>query len=199
MEISMTYHASEEIKNLTDKIIAQAKRGDRQAFGQIFEEHHRFIYKFIYAMLGNHESAEELTQETFLGAFKGIGSLRGDASLKTWLCSIAKNLVYQSFRSKRKEGEKSDDEFETLNLSDDKNPQPDARFLNKELNQVIEIALGKLNEDRRMIFILKEMQQLSYNEISEITGSAIPKLKTDLFRAKSEMRTMLRPYLEAKR
>lgn len=195
----MTYHASEEIKNLTDKIIAKAKCGDRQAFGQIFEEHHRFIYKFIYSMLGNHESAEELTQETFLGAFKGIGSLRGDASLKTWLCSIAKNLVYQSFRSKRKEGEKSDDEFETLNLSDDKNPQPDARFLNKELNQVIEIALGKLNEDRRIIFILKEMQQLSYNEISEITGSAIPKLKTDLFRAKSEMRTMLRPYLEAKR
>jgi RNA polymerase sigma-70 factor, ECF subfamily len=199
MQISMTYHASEEIKKSEDQLIVKAKSGDRQAFGQIFEDHHRFIYKFIYAMLGNHESAEELTQETFLGAFKGISSLRGEATLKTWLCSIAKNHVYRSFRTKQKEGGKSDDEFETLNLSDDKNPQPDARFLNKELNQVIEIALGKLNEDRRMIFILKEMQQLSYNEISEITGSAIPKLKTDLFRAKNEMRTMLTPYLEAKR
>jgi RNA polymerase sigma-70 factor, ECF subfamily len=198
MEISMTFHASEEIKNLTDSIIARAKSGDKEAFGLIFEEHHRFIYKFVYGMIGSHELAEELTQETFLGAFKGISSMRGEAALKTWLCSIAKNNVFQSFRSKRIEVEKSDAEFETLNVSDVKNPQPDARFLTKELKGEIEIALGKLNHDRRMIFVLKEMQQLSYSEISEITGSSISKLKTDLFRAKGEMRTLLRPYLEAK-
>jgi RNA polymerase sigma-70 factor, ECF subfamily len=198
MEISMTYHASEEVENSINTIIANAKQGDRQAFGQIFELHHRFIYKFIYAMLGKHEIAEELTQDTFLGAFKGISSLRGDSTLKTWLCGIAKNHVYQSFRSKRKEGEKVDDEFETLNLLDDKNPRPDKHFLNKELNQVIQIALGKLNEDRRLVFVLKEMQQFSYGEISEVTGSTIPKLKTDLFRAKSEMRMLLKPYLEVK-
>ncbi len=194
----MTYHASEGIKNSPETIIAKAQTGDRHAFGQIFEEHHRFIFKFIYAMLGKYELAEELTQETFLGAYKGISSLRGDAALKTWLCSIAKNTVYQSYRMKRREVEKSDDEIETLNLLDEKQIQPDKEFLNKELNQVITAALGKLNEDRRLIFILKEMQQLSYKEISEVTGSSIPKLKTDLFRAKIEMRTMLTPYMEAK-
>lgn len=194
----MTCHASEEIQNSLETIIAKAKSGDKEAFGLIFEHHHRFIYKFIYAMLGKHESAEELTQETFLGAYRGISNLRGESSLKTWLCGIAKNLVYRSFRTNRVNGEKNNGEFETLELFTDEKPQPDAQFLNKELNQIITSALGKLNEDRRLIFVLKELQNLSYKEISDITGKSIPKLKTDLFRAKTEMRTMLRSYLEAK-
>jgi RNA polymerase sigma-70 factor, ECF subfamily len=199
MDISMTYHASEIIKNSMDEAIIKAQSGDKEAFGLIFEHHHRFIYKFIYAMLAEHSLAEELTQETFLGAFKSISSLRGEASLKTWLCSIAKNLVYKSFRSNRKEGKNSSDELEILNLFDKKNPPPDAQVLNKELNGVITVALGKLNEDKRLIFILKEMQNLSYSEISEVTGSSIPKLKTDLFRAKLEMRKLLMPYYGGKK
>jgi len=199
MDISMTCHASEDLKNSQDFIIAKAQSGDKEAFGLIFEYHHRFIYKFIYAMLGKHELAEELTQETFLGAYRGINSLRGEAALKTWLCGIAKNLVYKSYRSNVKENGKSDDELDTLNSFDGKNLLPDEEFLNKELNQVIAVALGKLHEDRRLIFVLKEMQSLSYKEISEITGSAIPKLKTDLFRAKIEMRAMLRPYMETRK
>lgn len=194
----MLYHASVGIKNLTDSfddVIARAQSGDAEAFGLIFEAHHRFIYKFIYAMLGEQAQAEELTQETFLGAYKGISSLRGDASLRTWLCSIAKNTVYKSIRSNRKEGVKADEEIETLNVVDDRNLQPDRRFLSKELNKTIQSALKKLDEDKRLIFTLKELQHLSYNEISEITGYSIPKLKTDLHRAKAEMRNALRPYV----
>lgn len=198
MDISMLYHASAETDNLMETIVAQAQRGDKEAFGLIFEQNHRFIYKFIYAMLGDHGVAEELTQETFLGAYKNLNSLREEAALKTWLCSIAKNTVYKSFRSRRKEGKQSEEEVETLNLVDYKNPKPDERFLNKELNGLIGEALAKLDEDKRIVFILKEIQQLSYNEISEITGDTIPKLKTDLFRAKIKMRTMLQPYLEVK-
>lgn len=197
----MLYHASVEIKNLTDSsenIIARAQSGDAEAFGLIFEQHHRFIYKFIYAMLGEQSAAEELTQETFLGAYKGINSMRGDASLRTWLCSIAKNTVYKSIRSTRKESTKADEEIELLNVVDDKNLQPDRQFLSKELNKTIQSALKKLDEDKRLIFTLKELQQLSYNEISEITGYSIPKLKTDLHRAKAEMRNALRPYVEVK-
>ena len=195
----MLYHASAETNNLMDKIVAQAQSGNKEAFGVIFEHHHRFIYKFIYAMLGDHSLAEELTQETFLGAYKNLGSLRSEAALKTWLCSIAKNTVYKSFRSRRKEGKQSEEEVETLDLVDYKNPPPDEKILNKELNTLIGAALAKLDEDKRVVFILKEIQQLSYNEIAEITGDAIPKLKTDLFRAKAKMRTMLQPYLEVKK
>lgn len=199
MDISMLYHASAESENLMDRIVAQAQSGDKDAFGVIFEQHHRFIYKFIYAMLGEHGLAEELTQETFLGAYKNLHSLRSEAALKTWLCSIAKNTVYKSFRSRKKEGKPSGEEVETLDLVDYKNPAPDEKILNKELNGVISEALANLDEDKRAVFVLKEIQQLSYNEIAEITGDSIPKLKTDLFRAKIKMRTMLQSYLEVEK
>lgn len=199
MDISMLYQASVKPNNFMDEVVAQAQSGDKEAFGLIFEQHHRFIYKFIYAMLGDHALAEELTQETFLGAYKNLHSLREESALKTWLCSIAKNTVYKSFRSRKKEGTQSDEEVETLDLVDYKTPAPDDNLVNKELNSLIGAALAKLDEDKRAVFILKEIQQLSYNEISEITGDAIPKLKTDLFRAKIKMRTMLQPYLEVER
>ncbi len=201
MAIPMLYHASGEIKNFTDgsdDLIARVQNGDDEAFNQIFEHHYRFIYKFIYAMLGEQSLAEELTQETFLGAYRGIHGLRGEAKLQTWLCGIAKNVVFKSFRFSRKEGEKSADKIESLDIFDDKNPSPDKQFLSKELNLLIHSALKKLDHDKRLVFTLKELQHLSYKEISEITGHGIPKLKTDLHRAKLEMRNALRPYLEVK-
>ena len=191
-----------EIRELTDEtadLIARAQSGDREAFGVIFQTHSRFVYKFVCAMLGGDRGAEELMQETFLAAYKNIGGLRGEATLRTWLCAIAKNLVYKSLRSRRREALKSDAEIESFNVADGKAVLPDREFLSKELNQVISAALAELDEDKRLVFTLKELQHLSYREISEITGSTVPKLKTDLHRAKIEMRRILRPYLEAKR
>lgn len=199
MDVSILYDNKIEINDLMngfDDLIARAKGGDREAFSLIFEHHHRSVYKFIYGMLGEHSLAEELTQETFLGAYKGIHSLRGEAKLKTWLCGIAKNVVYKFLRSHNKKAIRGEDEVESLNLIDEKNPPPDKQFFSKELNRLIRSALEKLDEDKRLVFTLKELQNLSYQEISEITGYSIPKLKTDLHRAKNEMRSALRPYLE---
>lgn len=195
----MLYDSSVEIKNLMDSLpddlLSRAQRGDEEAFGLIFAHHHRFIYKFIYAMVGDESVAEELTQETFLGAYKGISSARGESKLRTWLCGIAKNTVYKFMRSHRRQALKTDDEVESINVVDEKNSLPDRQFLNKELNRLIQSALEKLDDDKRLIFTLKELQHLSYNEISEITGYSIPKLKTDLHRAKAEMRQRLAPLL----
>lgn len=201
MEFPMLYQARAEIKNLTDgsdDLIASAQGGDDEAFGVIFKLHSRFVFKFIYAMLGEKSAAEELTQETFLAAYKSIHGLRGEARLRTWLCGIAKNVVYKSLRSRRREGTDCGATIESLGAADDKNLPPDEEFLNGELNQLIRLALARLDEDKRLVFTLKELQHLSYREISQVTGCAIPKLKTDLRRAKIEMRRALRPYLEAK-
>jgi RNA polymerase sigma-70 factor (ECF subfamily) len=194
MGISMLYDSSVEIENLMDSpddVLSRAQKGDNEAFGLIFAHHHRFIYKFIYAMVGEESVTEELTQETFFAAYKGINSLRGESKLRTWLCGIAKNTVYKFMRSSRRQGIKSEDEIESLGVIDEKNASPDTEFLNKELNRQIQSALEKLDADKRLIFTLKELQHLSYNEISEITGYSIPKLKSDLHRAKAEMRGAL--------
>jgi RNA polymerase sigma-70 factor (ECF subfamily) len=202
MDFPMLYQARSEIKNLmtdSDDLIARARSGDDEAFGVIFEHHSRFIYKFIYAMISEKSMAEEMTQETFLAAYKSIHNLRGEAQLRTWLCGIAKNVVYKSLRVRRKEGTNSGEQIESLGTADDKNLPPDREFMSRELNHLIRSALARLDPDKRLVFTLKELQHLSYKEISDITGSAIPKLKTDLHRAKIEMRRALGPYLEVKK
>jgi RNA polymerase sigma-70 factor (ECF subfamily) len=84
------------------------------------------------------------------------------------------------------------------NVSEVEGTAPDDYLLNKELRSVIHNALARLDSDKRMVFVLKLLQQRSYEEIAEITGFSIPKLKTDLYRAKAEMRSLIRPYLEVR-
>lgn len=183
--------------NSSEDLIKRARSGDAAAFQQIYDQHHRFILRFLYGMVGEISLAEELAQETFVQAFTSIGKMRNEARISTWLGGIAKNVAGNSFRSRRRENRNLEidrlpfKEIISSNLS-----SPDADLLNVELQDVIRGALAELSEDKRLVFVLKILQHKSYEEIAEITGSAIPKLKTDLHRAKAEMRKLIRPYLE---
>lgn len=185
----------ENSKNLIERV----RDGEESAFGLMFEQSHQFILKFIYGMVGDRELAEELTQETFMGAYKNKHLLRGDSKLSTWLCGIAKNIISNSFRARRGEYMTVDiDEVSLLKLREN-NPAPDQQLLSEEFNNVVRISLLQLDENRRVVFVLKIFQQLSYEEISEITGSSVSKLKTDLCRARAEVRRLIRPYLEERK
>ena len=185
------------LMNDAEGLIARARRGDTEAFRLIFEHHHRFIIRFIYGMVGERELAEELTQETFMRAYRSMCTLKGEAKLSTWLCAIAKNVAYQAIRARRREEHKAGVEDQAvMRLSGEQTQAPDKQFFNKELKRVIHDALEELDEDKRLVFTLKVLQQRSYQEIAEITGFSIPKLKTDLHRAKAEMRRSIGPYLE---
>ena len=180
----------------SEDLIKRVRSGDAAAFQQIYEQHHSFVLKFLYGMVGEISLAEELTQETFVRAFTSIGNMRSEAKLSTWLGGIAKNVASNSFRSRRRESRHLEiDGLPVEELRGD-NLSPVAELLNVELQDVIRDALGKLAEDKRLVFILKIIQHKSYEEIAEITDSSIPKLKTDLHRAKAEMRRLIRPYLE---
>jgi len=185
------------LMNSSEELISRARRGDDEAFRLIFERYGRPIISFIYDMVGQRDLAEELTQETFVRAYKNIGGLRDETKLSTWLFGIAKNVARESIRSRYKDESKVGiDDDRVMELSDN-NLLPDGALLNKELNGVIQSALGSLDEDKRLVFSLKVFQQRSYEEIAEITGFSIPKLKTDLHRARTEMRRRIRPYLGA--
>ena len=188
-------HAGTQM-NSAEELIERARRGDDAAFHSIFEQHHRFIMRFIYGMIGRRALAEELTQETFMAAYRNLGTLRDETKLSTWLCGIAKNLTYKHLHSHARERSQiTVDDESIIDLRDD-DPTPDRQFLNKELKRVIHAALAALDADKRLVFTLKVLQQQSYEEIAEATGYTIPKLKTDLHRAKAEMRRRIRPYLE---
>jgi RNA polymerase sigma-70 factor, ECF subfamily len=185
------------LMNSSEELISRARSGDDEAFRLIFGRYGRPIISFIYDMVGRRDLAEELTQETFVRAYKNLKALRDDTKLSTWLFGIAKNVARESLRYKHRETDRIGfDDDRVLELSDGKQP-PDRELLDKELNGVIQDALGALDEDKRLVFTLKIFQQRSYEEIAEITGFSIPKLKTDLHRARSEMRRRIRPYLGA--
>jgi RNA polymerase sigma-70 factor (ECF subfamily) len=183
------------LMNSSEELITRARRGDDEAFRLIFDRYGRPIISFIYDMVGNRDLAEELAQETFVRAYKNLKGLRDDSKLSTWLFGIAKNVARESLRYRFRETDKVGIEDDrVIELSDGKLP-PDRQLLDKELNGIIRNALGALDEDKRLVFTLKIFQQRSYEEIAEITGSSIPKLKTDLHRARAEMRRRIRPYL----
>src|ERR687890_405986 len=139
------------LMNSTEELVPRVPAGDEEAFRLIFDRYSRPVLSFIFDMVGDRALAEDLAQETFVRAYRGLGTLHGQT--------------------------------------------PSGALLDKELSGVIQRALQKLDEDKRTVFTLKVLQQRSYEEIAEITGFSVGKLKTDLHRARAEMRRRIGPYL----
>jgi RNA polymerase sigma-70 factor (ECF subfamily) len=183
------------LMNSSADLVARACEGDQEAFRLIFERYSRPLISFVYDQVGDRELAEELTQETFVRAYRSLRTLREETKLSTWLFGIAKNVARESLRARQRANQHVDlDDKQVLNLSD-RGPVPVKQLLNKELNEVIQSSLALLDEDKRLVFTLKVFQQCSYEEIAEITGFSIPKLKTDLHRARTEMRRRVGQYV----
>ena len=185
------------LMNSSADLIARACQGDPEAFRLIFERYSRPIISFIYDMVGDRDLAEELTQETFVRAHRNLRTMREETKLSTWLFGIARNVAREALRARVRDNQHVDlEDTLVLGLSDNE-PAPVDRLLGKELNVLIQRSLAALDEDKRLVFTLKVFQQCSYEEIAKITGFSIPKLKTDLHRARSEMRRRIKPYAGA--
>jgi RNA polymerase sigma-70 factor, ECF subfamily len=176
-------------------IVARAKAGDEDAFHAIFKRYGRPILSFINELVRDRELADELAQETFVRAYRNLGALQHEVRLSTWLFGIARNVAREAGRQTRKDERKvALDEPESLSLSA-VGALPEGAMLDRELNQTIRQALEELDEDKRLVFSLKVFHEKSYEEISAITGHSVGKLKTDLHRARAQMRKRLEPYL----
>ena len=181
--------------NSSADLVTRACQGDQEAFRLIFERYSRPVISFVYDLVSDRELAEELAQETFVRAFRSLRALRAETKLSTWLFGIAKNVARESLRARARDSRHIDlDDKLVLDLSD-RGPVPVSQLLNKELNEVVQRSLASLDDDKRLVFTLKVFQQCSYEEIAEITGFSIPKLKTDLHRARTEMRRRVGQYV----
>ena len=175
-------------------LVTRVCRGDADAFRLIFERYSRPVISFIYDMVNDRALAEELTQETFVRAFRAIHTMRAETKLSTWLFGIARNVARESLRARARANSHVDlADKSVMDLSDNK-PVPVEGLLSKELNELIRRSLEALDEDKRLVFTLKVLHQCSYEEIATITGFSLAKLKTDLHRARAEMRKRISPY-----
>lgn len=171
-------------------VVAKSQQGDQEAFHHLFRRYSKPILSFIYNLVGEKSLSEELTQETFVRAYKNLKNLKDTNKFSTWLFGIAKNIVRENLKevSNNQYIELTEINIETLET-------PDKKIINNELNQAIKLAVLELPEDWRIVFTLKMFQQKSYEEISEITNWSIAKIKTDLHRARLELRTKLQNYV----
>ena len=177
------------------RILDRARAGDPDAFHAIFQRFGRPVLSFIFHYVDDRSRAEELTQETFLRAHRGLAQMPGGIKLSTWLFGIARNVALEALRDRRRRRrEVGLNDAASLSIRDGK-AGPDDQFMSGELQGMIRRALADLSEDQRLVFVLKLLSRMRYEEISQITGSSIGKLKTDLHRARQQMRERLQPYL----
>jgi len=182
------------LMNSPADLVTRVCQGDADAFRLIFERYSRPVISFIFDMVNDRALAEELTQETFVRAFRAIHTMRPGTKLSTWLFGIARNVARESLRARARANSHVDLAHKSvMDLSDNK-PEPVDGLLSKELNDVIRRSLAALDEDKRLVFTLKVLHQCSYEEIAMITGFSLAKLKTDLHRARAEMRKRISAY-----
>lgn len=175
----------------------------KKTFEKILTQYERRIFNLIYRFVGNYEDASDLTQETFINAFRAFPRFRGEAPIFIWLCRIAvntcRNLHRQKERLKPFQGPSLDtggeEEEAFFPEPGDRTFQPDLVLERAELRRVIENAIQSLPSDYRLVIILRDLQELSYQEIAEITGLSLEAVKTRIHRGRKMLRKIIEPYL----
>ncbi len=176
------------------------RRGDRQAFAVAIDRCGDTIYHVAYRLLGNREEAEDILQETFLQAFQHLKDFRGEARLCTWLYRIAYNLALMRLR--RKEPETISIDQPILLENDEEVPRelfdwcclPEEELLRAELRSVLDEAIRSLPMSLRVVFLLRDMEGLSTEEVAQILGISTDAVKTRLHRARLQLRERLSRY-----
>jgi RNA polymerase sigma-70 factor (ECF subfamily) len=179
-------------------IVRRAMRGDPAAFGKLFQRYSRPILSFLFGMAGRQESAEDLMQETLSRAFLLLPNLRDEAKFSTWLFGIAKNVAREKLRQRVFSIRQVELDSAEANSLLDANADPEAAAMRQQLHQAICRGIRALEGDSRTVLSLRVFAEMKYEEIAEITGWSLPKVKSEIYRARLKMRTMMQPHLERK-
>ena len=189
---------TEEVRLDVDReLLAQAQAGDLSSFEALVEKHRDKVYGVALRMTRSEADAAEITQETFLSAFQHLPEFRGEAAFGSWVHRIAANHALMRLRHQNvvqaAEEELTGPEFNERGSwveypSNDWSRRADEKALDAELGTAIQRATDRLPNRYREVFVLKDVEGLSYEQISEITGDSIPAIKSRLHRARLELR-----------
>ncbi|MDP4089255.1 MAG: RNA polymerase sigma factor [Bacillota bacterium] len=149
---------------------------------EIYNNYKKPIYNYFYRSVFNSHTAEELTQDTFLKAFKYFSNFRGESSVKPWLFKIAHNTYLNYLKKSSGMREENIEDFDTADRSD--------IFSNSNEKMIIRKVLKKLNDDERTLIILRDLNNLTYAEISSIMDYTEGQVKIGLHRARKRFRNL---------
>ena len=172
--------------------IASARNGDEAAFGELVQKYQKRVYALTVRMCPTPELAEEAAQEAFLSAWQGLPFFRGDAAFSTWLYRLASNACVDLLRKERRhQGTSLDDDTVGVEIPDTK-PTPEEAAETKELRAQIEAGLRQLSPEHRAVLILREIQQLNYEEIADALSLDLGTVKSRISRGRRQLRDFLK-------
>ena len=149
---------------------------------QYYRENGRKVFLYLMTLCGNADTAEELTQETFYRALRSLKKYKGDSSVYTWLCSIARNAWLEELRKRRKHTDE-----EITELIEDTSPRPDEEAESEDSRIRLLKRIHSLPETEKEIILLRASQELSFREIGEIFGKSENWARVTYYRAKQKL------------
>ena len=168
---------------------------DERAFNQLVEVYEQRVFRLVHRMLGRRDEAEDMAQEVFVQVFKAIGQFRGDSKLSTWIYRIAVNLCKNRIKYLSRRHDGAQDELETVAerapLSEAKGltsgaiARPDQVLEGYQAEQIVQRCMAEIEAEFREVLVLRDVEDLSYEEIADITGLADGTVKSRIHRARN--------------
>jgi len=189
------------VRSLSDEDLMELFQDNNElAFNELVQRYKNRLHNFLFRYTRNHEDCEDLVQETFLRVYKSRDSYKRIARFSTWMYTIAINLAKSLYKKKKKmpkvsihEDPSDPDSFE-MKLEDPNLLQDDKLHQNLCMEQV-EQALLEVSDDFREVVILRDLQQLSYEEVCEITGLPMGTVKSRINRGRAQLQELLKSYI----
>ena len=179
-----------------EELVRRSKEDDERAFGELVSRYESKVYSLALRMVRNPEDAEDVLQDTFLRAYRGIKSFQGASTFSTWIYRITANSALMRLRKKQLPtvSIEDQDERETpINIAD-WTPGPVEQLMTQELQQEMDAAIGSLPPEFQQVFILRDVEEKSNAEVAEILDLSVAAVKSRLHRARLKVRNRLAGY-----
>lgn len=195
---------SDNDKEVDIKLVEDLKAGKMEAFDQIVERYQRKIYSLSFNITRNQMDAEDVAQEVLLSIYRKIDSFQGKAAFSSWVYRITLNATYMKLRNKKKDKFVAlDDEYPAFNQAGFQTKKPfdwsdtaESLLFSNETKGIIEKAVNLLPEKEKVVFMLRDVEGLSTENVSEVLELSIPAVKSRLHRARLFLRKKLSNYFE---
>ena len=176
-----------------DAVIQRCLAGDQDAWAQIVRQHWRKVFNIAYKFTGKHDEAEDLTQDVFLKIFKSLDTFDRRANFQTWLVSVSRNLCIDHYRSVRKERETIDRDVDAGELTPAaQTTSPIAALEQRDRVELLKKALDQLPPTLRSAVLLRDIQELSYQEIADRLHLPEGTVKSRINRGRTELARQIR-------
>lgn len=180
---------------INPEIIQQAVRGSQQAFRVIVEANQGFVYAVAFRFVNDSQEAEDITQEVFVRLWKNLHTYKQEVKLTTWLYKIVTNRCLDLLKSRHGRQRKNQVDVDNTHFVQDRST-PEKEFQQQELSKIIHAAADELTTKQKAVFILRDLEGLSQEEVSEALSMSTGNVKSNLFYARKKMAEKLKAYYQ---